>query len=59
MSAIDELILRATKEVVVKFIEVGRVSPTSFPETFQKVYTTIRESVNGEDSGPEAPEEGS
>jgi hypothetical protein len=45
MTSIDEQILRATKEIIVKFIEVGRVSPTSFDESFKTVYQTIYESV--------------
>jgi hypothetical protein len=45
MASIDEQILRATKEVVVKFIEAGRVSPAAFPETFRTVYNTIDETV--------------
>lgn len=42
---IEEQILRATKEIVVKFIEVGRVSPSGFNETFKSVYKTIDETV--------------
>jgi hypothetical protein len=38
MNKIDELIFRATKEIMVKFIEIGRVSPTGFHETFKAVY---------------------
>ena len=45
MSSIDEQILRATKEIVVKFIETGRVSPAGFSELFQNVYVTIENSV--------------
>ncbi len=42
MSAkVDEQILRATKEIVVKFIEIGRISPTSFSESFSEIYKTI------------------
>jgi hypothetical protein len=44
-ASIDEQILRATKEIIVKFIEVGRVSPTSFDESFRTVYQTIHDSV--------------
>ena len=46
MASIDEQILRAAKEIVVKFIEAGRVSPTGFKETFNNVYRTIEETVN-------------
>lgn len=53
MTSIEEQILRATKEIVVKFIEVGRVSPTSFNESFKSVYKTISESVHGDESPEE------
>jgi hypothetical protein len=41
----DEQILRATKEIVVKFIEMGRLSPTGFPEAFKAIYRTVDETV--------------
>ena len=41
----DEQILRATKEIVVKFIETGRVSPTGFPEAFKSIYRAVDETV--------------
>ncbi len=44
-SSVDEQILRATKEIVVKFIEIGRISPASFENSFKNIYTTINESV--------------
>jgi hypothetical protein len=53
MASIDEQILRAAKEVVVKFIEAGRVSPAGFPETFRTVYTTIDQTVR-QTNGAEA-----
>lgn len=51
MASIDEQILRATKEIIVKFIEVGRVSPTSFEDAFTKIYRTVNGLVKGGD-GP-------
>lgn len=41
MANIDDQILRATKEIVVKFIEAGRVSPSGFHETFKDIYHTV------------------
>ena len=41
----DELLLKAAKEIVVKFIEVGRVSPASFNDTFKMVIDTLRHSL--------------
>lgn len=43
--SIDEQILRTTKEIIVKFIETGRVSPNGFSETFKQIYTTIDQTV--------------
>jgi len=41
----DEAILKVTKEVVVKFIEVGRLTPANFDETFQNIYRTVHDAV--------------
>jgi hypothetical protein len=41
----DEAILKVAKEVVVKFIEVGRLSPANFNETFQEIYQAVRSAV--------------
>ena len=41
----DEAILIVAKEVVVKFIEVGRLSPANFDETFQSIYKSVHDSV--------------
>ncbi|MDY0361709.1 MAG: hypothetical protein RBR08_09665 [Desulforegulaceae bacterium] len=46
MTKIDEQILKAAKEVIVKYIEVGRVSPAAFHENFQKVYKGIYDTVH-------------
>ncbi len=43
--ALEEQILRASKEIAVKFIEVGRLSPTGFAETFKTIYCSIDETV--------------
>jgi hypothetical protein len=47
MTSIDEQILKATKEIVVKFIETGRLSPSGFGETFKNVYRTVEKTVKG------------
>ena len=48
MRELDEQVLKVTKEIVTKFIEVGRISPTSFDETFKGVYKTVKEAVLGD-----------
>ncbi len=45
MKTLDEQVLKVTKELLAKFIEVGRVSPTTFDETFKSVYKTIKEAI--------------
>jgi len=52
---LGEQILRASKEIVVKFIEMGRLSPTNFAETFKTVYQAIEETVK-EDPADEGQE---
>ncbi len=45
MNADDEKILKVAKEILVKFIEMGRVSPTNFDENFRSVYWSIKDTV--------------
>jgi hypothetical protein len=45
MKSIDEQILRATKEIIVKFIEMGRLSPSNIHESFRDIYATVNETV--------------
>ncbi len=45
MNADDEKILKMAKEILVKFIELGRVSPTNFDENFRSVFWTIKNTV--------------
>ena len=42
---LEELVLKVAKEIVVKFIEVGRLTPTTFPDTFKLVIDTVRQSL--------------
>ncbi len=55
-SSLDEQILRAAKEIVVKFIETGRVSPSAFPDTFKSIYATLEETVKKPAGGAEEKE---
>jgi len=41
----DEAILKVAKEVAVKFIEVGRLTPANFAETFLSIYKTVHDAV--------------
>ncbi|MCG6945145.1 MAG: hypothetical protein LJE87_07340 [Deltaproteobacteria bacterium] len=50
MTRDEEKILKIAKEVVVKFIEIGRVSPTQFEGVFQSVFRTIKSSLSSDGS---------
>jgi hypothetical protein len=41
----DDAIFKVAKEIVVKFIEVGRLTPAAFEETFDRVYKAIERTV--------------
>jgi len=41
----DEIILRYAKEITVKFIELGRVSPGSFGEHFRSIFWSIKNTI--------------
>ena len=57
MASLDEQILRTAKEIMVKFIEVGRVYPASFNDTFKNVYQTVERTVKGiEEPAPKEEE---
>jgi hypothetical protein len=45
MRPLDEHVLKVTKEILAKFIEVGRVSPAAFDEVFKSVYRSVKEAV--------------
>ncbi len=41
----DDAILKVSKEVVIKFIEVGRLSPANFAETFDEIFNAVRKTA--------------
>ena len=42
----DELALKVTKEIVIKFIEMGRLSINSFDEVFSQIHETVRDTLS-------------
>ena len=44
----DDAILKMTKEITVKFIEVGRITPSTFDQAFKDIHRTIEETVHSE-----------
>lgn len=58
MDQLQKLTLQVTKEIVVKFIEVGRISPANFTEHFGPIYddvlrTVIKAEPEGKDDSVE------
>lgn len=45
MGSMDEHILKTAKEISVKFIETGRISPAGFSEAFKSIYKAVDEAV--------------
>lgn len=39
------MILKAAKEIAVKFIEVGTINPSTFNAHFRNIYTTVEKAV--------------
>ena len=46
----EELVLKVTKEIVIKYIEIGRLPLTNFDEAFKTVHTTIHQTVKASSS---------
>jgi hypothetical protein len=51
----EELALKVTKEIVIKFIEIGRLSVTSFDEVFRQVHTTVLDTITEDSIKPGEP----
>jgi len=45
LSPFEDTILRTTKEIVIKFIEMGRCSPATFEEVFTLVHGVIKKTL--------------
>lgn len=41
----EDTILKIAKEIAVKFIEVGRLTPSTFDKTFKDIHRTIEKTV--------------
>lgn len=41
----DEIILRFAKEIAIKFIELGRISPDTFGEHFRRIFWSLKNTV--------------
>ena len=41
----EEILLQTAKEIVIKFIDIGRITPNNFDASFKAVHKTIKETV--------------
>lgn len=41
----DEVLLKISKEIAIKFIEVGRLTPATFETGFPRIFETIKTTV--------------
>jgi hypothetical protein len=41
----EEIILRYAKEIIIKFIELGRISPSSFGDHFRSIYWSLKKTL--------------
>jgi hypothetical protein len=44
-SVTDETILKIAKEISIKFIEVGRITPATFEQSFKNIFSAIDTTV--------------
>jgi predicted transcriptional regulator len=53
----NELVLKVTKEIVVKFIEMGQLSVSSFEKVFKEVHVIVDEALKGTSETKKSEEE--
>lgn len=51
MEKFEKQALQVAKEVVIKFIEVGRISPSNFGQNFDVIYKDVMRTITGETAG--------
>ncbi|BCS88512.1 hypothetical protein [Pseudodesulfovibrio sediminis] len=56
MDKYDKQALQVAKEVVIKFIEVGRISPSNFGQHFDVIYKDVMRTITGVTAGDGAGE---
>ncbi len=55
MDKAEQQALQVTKEIMVKFIEVGRISPANFAEHFATIYGEVLHTIGGTPAAPSSP----
>lgn len=57
MDKIQAQALQVAKEIVVKFVETGRISPSNFSDHFSKIYLEVLRTISEHTPYPGAPSE--
>jgi hypothetical protein len=47
----EEVILKAAKEIAIKYIEIGRLPLNNFDEAFRIIHKTVKETIQSESRG--------
>ena len=57
MEKYEKQALQVAKEVIIKFIEVGRISPSNFGQHFDVIYKDVIRTTSGQTAGDGSREE--
>ena len=55
MDSTQKQALQVTKEIVVKFIEIGRISPNNFDQFFASIYREVLRTISPESHDSRSP----
>jgi hypothetical protein len=57
MNKTRQMALQVAKEIVVKFIEIGRISPSNFDQFFSSIYFEVLRTISEEEQPLHAGED--
>jgi hypothetical protein len=57
MNKTKQMALQVAKEIVVKFIEIGRISPNNFDQFFSSIYYEVLSTISEEEEQALSPRE--
>ena len=52
MNKTQQMALQVAKEIVVKFIEIGRISPNNFEQFFSSIYFEVLRTISQDEQLP-------
>ena len=54
MNKTQQMALQVAKEIVVKFIEIGRISPSNFDHFFSSIYCEVLRTISQDEQLPDS-----